>query len=237
MTVLLHKRGTGVPTADAFHSVGEILIDTSTGMAYTLTDAGTVVALTGSHYTGADAVKLTGDQTVAGHKTYSDVATFGDTVILRGLLNGDSGANFGGDVTAAKVMSASFTDMAGKSIIPDMSAYQLAGEPNIIGTKGVSTMSTYGFGGPEYFIVPVNADGAFDGTVSLGNGSFKWNVVHAKMYYKDGSPMIAAEELVDVFTTLRRAIDDEDTAEGVKTALSNALGGLIEKFEAMNDDG
>ena len=64
------------------------------------------------------------------------------------------------------------------------------------------------------------------------------NVVHAKkMFYKDGSPMIAAEELVDVFTTLRRAIDDEDTAEGVKQALSNALGGLIEKFEAMNDDG
>lgn len=116
MTVLLHKRGTGVPTQDAFHSVGEILIDTSTGMAYTLTDAGTVVALTGSHYTGADAVKLTGDQTVAGHKTYSDVATFGDTVILRGLLNGDSGANFGGELTAQKVMSNSFTDMAGNEI-------------------------------------------------------------------------------------------------------------------------
>lgn len=116
MTVILHKRGSGVPTADAFHSVGEILIDTSTGMAYTLTDAGTVVALTGSHYTGADAVKLTGDQTVAGHKTYSDVATFGDTVFLRGLINGDSGANFGGEVTAQKFMSNSFTDMEGNPI-------------------------------------------------------------------------------------------------------------------------
>ena len=55
------------------------------------------------------------------------------------------------------------------------------------------------------------------------------------MFYNRGSPMIAAEELVDVFTTLRRAIDDE-TRQAWK-ALSNALGGLIEKFEAMNDDG
>ena len=231
MTVLLHKRGTGVPTADAFHSVGEILIDTSTGMAYTLTDAGTVVALTGSHYTGADAVKLTGDQTVAGHKTYSDVATFTDTVIARGNINGDATANFQGAVSASEFVGsgAKLTGVAADKVTK--------GEPNIIGTKGLTTYSTYGFGGPEYFLVACGEDGTYDSGVSLGNGSFKWNVIHAKYFYKDGSPMIAAEELVDVFTTLRRAIDDEDTAEGVKQALSNALGGLIEKFEAMNDDG
>ena len=34
----------------------------------------------GGDYTGADAVKLTGDQSVAGHKTWTSIATFGDTV-------------------------------------------------------------------------------------------------------------------------------------------------------------
>lgn len=40
-----------------------------------------------------------------------------------------------------------------------------------------------------------------------------------------------ADDLVEAFTTLQSAIKDESTLEGVKGALTNALGGLIEKFE------
>ena len=58
------------------------------------------VKLQDHNYTGADAVKLTGDQSVAGHKTWTGVATFGDTVTMRGTLNGDDTANFQNAVTA-----------------------------------------------------------------------------------------------------------------------------------------
>ena len=58
------------------------------------------VKLQDHNYTGADAVKLTGDQTAAGHKTWTGIATFGDTVIMRGALNGDDTANFQNAVTA-----------------------------------------------------------------------------------------------------------------------------------------
>ena len=68
------------------------------------------VKLQDHNYTGADAVKLTGDQSVAGHKTWTGVATFGDTVTMRGTLNGDDTANFQNAVT-----SGSFVKTGGTS--------------------------------------------------------------------------------------------------------------------------
>ena len=47
MTKILHKRGTGKPSADDL-SVGEIALDTSTGTAYTKLSGGTVVEIGGS---------------------------------------------------------------------------------------------------------------------------------------------------------------------------------------------
>ena len=53
----------------------------------------------------------------------------------------------------------------------------------------------------------------------------------------NGNPMsVSPATMVDAFTTLQKAIADEDTLEGVKSALTNSLGGLIEKFEAMSND-
>jgi hypothetical protein len=45
------------------------------------------------------------------------------------------------------------------------------------------------------------------------------------------SPALIAE----AFTTLQAAVADEETVEGIKTALTNALGGLIEKFEGIHN--
>ena len=67
------------------------------------------VKLQDHNYTGADAVKLTGDQSVAGHKTWTGVATFGDTVTMRGTLNGDDTANFQNAVTAGSFVRAGGT--------------------------------------------------------------------------------------------------------------------------------
>ena len=58
------------------------------------------VKLQDHNYTGADAVKITGDQSAAGHKTWTGLATFGQRVAFRDSVNGDTSANFGEDVTA-----------------------------------------------------------------------------------------------------------------------------------------
>ena len=57
----------------------------------------------------ANAVMLTGDQSVAGHKTWTGIATFGDTVILRGSINGDDTANFQNAVTAGSFVKSGGT--------------------------------------------------------------------------------------------------------------------------------
>ena len=65
--------------------------------------------------------------------------------------------------------------------------------------------------------------------------NFSGASVKAKSYLdKDGNPAtVSPSAIVDAFTTLQTAVADEDTVEGIKTALTNALGGLIEKFEGM----
>ena len=70
MTTILHKRGKGIPEADQFESVGEILIDTDTGIAYTLTDDGEVVPV------GGDSIK----QQVLTQSEYDSLTPDPDTV-------------------------------------------------------------------------------------------------------------------------------------------------------------
>ena len=62
-----------------------------------------------STFPPANAVMLTGDQSVAGHKTWTSVATFGDTVTMRGTLNGDDTANFQNAVTAGSFVKSGGT--------------------------------------------------------------------------------------------------------------------------------
>ena len=51
-----------------------------------------------------------------------------------------------------------------------------------------------------------------------------------------GNPVsVSPATMVEAFTALQQAIADEDTLEGVKSALTNSLGGLIEKFEGMQN--
>lgn len=53
--------------------------------------------------------------------------------------------------------------------------------------------------------------------------------------YKNGgtSPVIATDDLIETLSTLRNATKDETTVEGLRDAIGNAVGGLIERFEAM----
>ena len=54
--------------------------------------------------------------------------------------------------------------------------------------------------------------------------------VHGTVY-ANGSPLTSTRELISTLSTLRNATKDETTLEGMRDALSDAIGGLIEKFE------
>ena len=65
--------------------------------------------------------------------------------------------------------------------------------------------------------------------IDLGHGNVK-----ANKFIGDGSELTnvaTRSELARSFTEIQHAIANEDTVDGLKKALRNALGGLIEKFE------
>jgi len=61
----------------------------------------------------------------------------------------------------------------------------------------------------------------FDGGVVNGLSGFRQN----------GAPVIDAKGLISTLSTLRNATKDETTVKGLRDAISDAIGGLIEKFE------
>lgn len=65
----------------------------------------------------------------------------------------------------------------------------------------------------------VAGDGYFSGDVSCStiNGGLPFNTRH----------------IIETLSTLREATQDETTLEGLRDSIGNAIGGLIEKFEAM----
>ena len=68
------------------------------------------------------------------------------------------------------------------------------------------------------------------GTAKLqvdGDGYFSGDV------YANGSPLTRTSDLIETLSTLREATQDETTFEGLRDSIGNAIGGLIEKFEAM----
>ena len=73
------------------------------------------------------------------------------------------------------------------------------------------------------------------------NGSDEWhfeggNVTGGGLRFdsiaQDGSPVIDAKGLISTLATLRNATKDETTVKGLRDAIGDAIGGLIEKFEA-----
>jgi hypothetical protein len=56
--------------------------------------------------------------------------------------------------------------------------------------------------------------------------------VNGTRVVQDGSPVIDAKGLISTLATLRNATKDETTLEGLRDSIGNAIGGLIEKFEA-----
>ena len=60
-----------------------------------------------------------------------------------------------------------------------------------------------------------------------GNGQFMGSLL------TDTGRVAGVKDLIETLATLRNATRDETTLEGLRDAIGNAVGGLIEKFEAM----
>lgn len=90
-------------------------------------------------------------------------------------------------------------------------------------------------------IVPCDASGsttAHSGKMDLGADTAKFadaylsGSVKALRVIQDGAPVIDAKGLINTLSTLRNATKDETTLEGLRDSIGNAIGGLIEEFEA-----
>jgi hypothetical protein len=64
----------------------------------------------------------------------------------------------------------------------------------------------------------------------FGNATFS-GTVSAPNITRNGSPVIDAKGLIKTLSTLRNATKDETTLEGMRDALADAIGGLIENLE------
>ena len=51
------------------------------------------------------------------------------------------------------------------------------------------------------------------------------------LWEQNGAPVIDAKGLISTLSTLRNATKDETTLEGMRDALADAIGGLIENLE------
>ena len=69
---------------------------------------------------------------------------------------------------------------------------------------------------------------------SKGDANFS-GTVEANQFTRNGVPVPTTVDLIKTLTTLRNATKDETTLEGLRDAIGNAIGGLIEEFEAMQD--
>jgi hypothetical protein len=67
------------------------------------------------------------------------------------------------------------------------------------------------------------------------NGTDSWafsgGAVSGISFRQNGAPVIDAKGLIKTLSTLRNATKDETTLEGMRDALADAIGGLIENLE------
>ena len=79
-----------------------------------------------------------------------------------------------------------------------------------------------------------NVNGNSDAQVDIGLAGVRFKDGHfSGTVYANGSPLTRATDLIETLSTLREATRDETTLEGLRDALSDAIGGLIQKFEAQ----
>ena len=174
---------------------------------------------------------------------YGQIAFWGNTwsasnLKVSNVWNPDTDNYDAGLVATGPIQAPDFLDAEGNSIVggvPDRIMNAEYGEGVV-----VDTLYSGNGGFRTNFLRPIDSDGNY-APLDIGSGagaepngrnyfSSGW---FSQGVYVNGSPLTTTRVMIDAFTTLQKAIADEDTLEGVKSALTNSLGGLIEKFEAM----
>ena len=90
--------------------------------------------------------------------------------------------------------------------------------------------------GSSLALTPCAADNSnTNGVASLGLSSsrFKDCFLTGSVVSTRHGVSVGTRDLIETLATLRIATQDETTIEGLRDSISNAIGGLIEKFEAM----
>jgi len=115
------------------------------------------------------------------------------------------------------------------------------GDATFSGAVDAREINRNGYSGIHFttnYLLPMDSTGAFStGKVDLGNTSYKFKngyfsgTVTSTRMTQDGAPVIDAKGLITTLSTLRNATKDETTVKGLRDAISDAIGGLIEKFE------
>jgi hypothetical protein len=87
-------------------------------------------------------------------------------------------------------------------------------------------------------VVPTLNGSPVSGQTNLGTSANRWGTVFGTVgrlgtVITDTGVAISTRDLIETLATLREATKDESTIEGLRDAIGNAVGGLIEKFEAM----
>ena len=97
----------------------------------------------------------------------------------------------------------------------------------------------YNANGNTHQLLPTDSNGTLsNGVLNLGASGNRYKNIYgttARMdiVIQDGSPVIDARGLIKTLSTLRNATKDETTIKGLRDAIGNAIGGLIEEFESQ----
>ena len=177
-----------------------------------------------------------------------------DQIRLTEFSQTDSGINLLGQSgqkgqIQAQTSGATTLMLSRRSSDGDIVEFRKDGEN--VGTIGTSATVTYmmyypstGIRGGSSGMIPATTNGeAEDNTKDWGspayrfrNGYFGGTVTSTRMLadrvIQNGAPVIDAKGLISTLSTLRKATMDETTLEGLRDSIGNAIGGLIEKFEA-----
>lgn len=211
MTVLLHKRGKGVPNVDAFHSVGEILIDTETGTAYTLTDAGDVVEVAGNVVDKGPGFRYQ----VYDMGGWGEPTQAGEVIIMTNMpLYCDEYSFYQTDLDGLPL-----PDMAIGDIIELVNDRDDVSRSVITGFQDYKTKVAYLDGDEMNGILDENRPVEFyfyEGDASTRSAA---SAIRA-----------ANNALAKTLTTLDDSIQDQTTIEGMRDALSGAISGIIEQI-------
>lgn len=150
--------------------------------------------------------------------------TDGSGAIHRATNQQSWGLKFGGAVASARLVS------------------QLSDGPSMY-QYGPSLVFHHYYGDPNNgaMITARKADGNLGVSLGYANGGeFKGGYFSGNLYAANvatrNSYVVTIKDLIDAFQTLRDATNNERDVDGIRTAISDCVGGLIQKWEAMQSE-